>query len=104
MMNEINQTDNDKWQLNRKPSIAEVDKLAKELCTEYDNFGFYRWYCLVINVLGVQRAKDIQSRCSDAVNKGALFSRYASEEAKNKVGIDKYESLKSKYGSRKNLK
>lgn len=100
-MNEINQTANNKWQLNGKPPIVEVDKLAKELCQEYDNYGFYRWYCLVINTLGVERVRQIQARCSDATDKGALFSRYASEEAKKKVGIDKVEHLKSRYGNQK---
>lgn len=97
-MSEVNQTDNDNWQLLRKPPIEQVDELAKELCHEYDNFAFFRWYCLVINILGIERIKEIRSRCSDAKNKGALFSRYASEEAKRKVGLEAYQKLKGRYG------
>ena len=98
-MNEINQIANDNWQLDRKPSITDVDALAKELCAEYDNFAFFRWYCLVINILGLERISTIRARCSDAPNKGHLFSRIASEEAKKKVGIDRYKQLKSQYGT-----
>jgi len=99
-MNEINQIANDNWQMGKKPSITEVDALAKKLCLEYDNFAFFRWYCLVINILGLDRVNEIQSRCSDASHKGPLFSRIASEEAKNKVGLDTYKQLKSRYGTK----
>jgi len=99
-MNEINQIANDKWQMGKKPSITEVDFLAKELCLEYDNLAFFRWYCLVINILGLNRVREIQSRCSDSPKKGLLFSRIASEEAKNKVGLDTYRQLKGRYGTR----
>lgn len=99
-MSEVNQIANDEWQLNRKPPISKVDELAKELCQEYDNFAFFKWYCLVINTLGIDRVNQIRARCSDAKNKGQLFSRYAGEEAKAAIGLERYQKLRSKYGGR----
>jgi hypothetical protein len=100
-MSDTNSTDNDNWQLGKKPTITQVDRLAKELCLEYDNLGFFRWYCRVINVLGVSRVKEIQARFSDTEGKAKLFSQLANEEVESKLGRDKYNELKKKYGWRK---
>jgi hypothetical protein len=99
-MDESNLIGNDNWQLDGKPPIALVDNLAKELCQDYDNFAFFKWYCLVINILGITRIEDIRDRCKDSKHKGQLFSRYAGEEAKQKVGLDRYQKLKGQYGRR----
>lgn len=97
-MKALNRTADDEWQLNKRPPISKVDELAKELCKEYDNFAFFKWYCLVINTLGIDRVNEIRARCDDAKNKGQLFSRYAGEEAKAAIGLERYQKLKSSYG------
>lgn len=88
-------------QLHHKPSFADVELIANELCVEFNNIKFYEWYCLVINILGLERISIIRSRTSDMKDKekaAKLFSARASQEAKQKVGITKYQSLKSQYG------
>lgn len=94
-------TGDDNWKLSHKPTFSEVEDLADILCKDYKNIKFRRWYCLVINILGIQRISDIRAMYSDIENKalaGKLFSVRASQEAKQKVGLAQYQHLKSKYG------
>jgi hypothetical protein len=98
-MNDSNQTANDKWQID-KLTIDTVDEKAKELCQLYNNFAFFKWYCIVVDILGIERIEVIQARCSDAKNPAALFSKLASQEAKKAIGLDKYEKLRAGYGKK----
>lgn len=77
-MEDQSRTDN--YQFASKPTLQEIDDLAHELCNEYSNHGFYRWYCKVINVLGIERVKIIKAMYSDTKQAKHLFSRRASEE------------------------
>lgn len=97
-------TDNDNYQLPQKPSFADVEDQALRLCVEYDNEKFFEWYCLVINILGLRRIAEIQSMYAEIETKelaAKLFSSRASQEAKRKIGIERYQHLKSQYGGRK---
>lgn len=98
-----NPTENDNWQLQNKPTFADVETLALELCKEYSNDKFFEWYCLVVNILGTERISAIRAMYSDHKDKemaAKLFSARASQEAKSRVGISKYQALKSQHGRR----
>lgn len=97
-MNESESTANDNWQLEEKLPISMVDNLANDLCKEYENRKYFRWYCLVINILGFDRIREIQARCKDSKYPAQLFSRIASEEAKAKVGLERYQRLRGRHG------
>lgn len=87
----LDQTENDNWQLGKGIPIAEVDKLANELATEFDNKDFLPWYCGAIYALGIQRITEIRGRVQSAKNKGRLFSHYVNQETKalkNKQRLD----------------
>lgn len=99
-----NVTGDDNYQLPDKPNFGDVEDLALRLCSEYQNEKFFEWYCLVINILGLRRVADIRSMYAELKDKekaAKLFSARASQEAKRKVGIEKYQHLKSEYGGRK---
>ncbi len=81
----MNQSENDGSQLYKKPSISEVDRLAKELIAEYGNPEYFKWYCAAINQLGVQRVNELRGMVSDAKQPGRLFSKRAKEEMRKKV-------------------
>lgn len=81
----MNQSENDGSQLERKPTIIEVDKLANELVAEYGNPLYFKWYCSAINQLGVQRINELRGMVSDAKQPGKLFSKRAKEEMRKKV-------------------
>lgn len=98
-MNDITPTDNSpNSQVEPKPTLIEVDSLANEICTEYSNHDFYRWYCKVINVLGVRRVNEIRSMYRDARQARHLFSKRASEEMKVKLAQQKLINLRNNNG------
>lgn len=101
-MSEANPTDNYNSQFEPKPTLQEIDELAAKLCKEYSNYGFYKWYCRVINVLGVQRVKDIRAMYSDTRQARNLFSRRAKEEMQTKQGKKKLRELKDGHAKEKN--
>jgi len=78
----MNESANDKSELNRRPSIKEVDDLAMELCQEFNNHDFFRWYCSAIWKLGIGRILEIRGRVSDAKMPGHLFTKLMREELK----------------------
>lgn len=90
-------TENDNREL-EKPPIHLVDELANKLCTDYSNHDFYKWYCKIINILGLKRVEEIQAMSSDAKYPGTLFSKRAQQEAINKVGQDRYKEMMRNYG------
>ena len=57
-----------------------VDSLADELCHEYSNTDFRKWYCNIIYELGLPRVNEIRGRCRDAKQPGRLFSKLAKAE------------------------
>ncbi len=86
MIDDLNLTDNSSnSQFEKKPTLQDVDELANTLCIEYANHAFYKWYCKVINVLGIQRVNEIRAMYSDTRQASHLFSRRASEEMKVKL-------------------
>lgn len=86
MIDDSNPTDNyPNSQFEKKASLQDIDELANTLCTEYANHEFYKWYCKVINILGIQRVNEIRAMYSDTRQASHLFSRRASEEMKTKV-------------------
>lgn len=86
MIDDLNLTDNSpNSQLARKQTLQDIDDLATALCIEYANHAFYKWYCKVINVLGIQRVNEIRAMYSDTRQARHLFSRRASEEMKVKL-------------------
>lgn len=78
----MNQSANDNSELNRKPTIKEVDDLAMELCQQFHNHEFFRWYCSAIWKLGITRILEIRGRVSDAKMPGHLFTKLLREELK----------------------
>lgn len=60
-------------------TISEVEKLAQELCNEYGNARFFRWYCGVIYEFGVTTTEDLRARVQDATYPGKLFSKIVKE-------------------------
>lgn len=97
-MSYTNRTGNDNSQLNNGMPFSVVDSLANELCSEYGNAKFYKWYCKVINVLGVERVLALRGMCSDAKQPGQLFSRRANQELKEKQGKQKLDDFRNSYG------
>jgi hypothetical protein len=79
-MNNKSEEETGNQQLERKPSLQEVDDLANELCKQFRNFDFFRWYCKVIYTLGVDRVLILRARVSDSKLPGKLFSEYAKED------------------------
>lgn len=96
-MNDKESTENYNSELERKPTLQEIDELAAELCKEYQNYPFYRWYCRVINVLGIKRVNTIRSMYKDTRQAKHLFSRRASEEMQAKLGQEKLQKIKASY-------
>lgn len=66
---------------NRKAdlTLSEVDNLAQELCKDYNNPGFHKWYCKVIHTLGAKEVRNLRNRASDAKYPARLFSKMARE-------------------------
>jgi hypothetical protein len=68
-----------------KPSIGEVDALANELANRYENHSFRRWYCKVINTLGIQKTRELAERADESKSPGRLFSTLAKEAMQSKA-------------------
>lgn len=101
-MSYTNGTGNDNRQLDSSPSFSVVDSLANELCTEYGNAKFYKWYCKVINTLGIERVLILRGMCVDAKYPGQLFSRRANQEMQAKLSKQKLYDLRKNYGKTSN--
>lgn len=97
-MSYTNQTENDNSQLNKKVPFSLVDSLANELCSEYGNAKFYKWYCKVINTLGVERVLALRGMCSDAKAPGQLFSKRANQEMSQRSAKSKLDEMRNGYG------
>lgn len=74
LINNVNQQ-----QDNKKPSIVEVDRLARELADEYGNQDYIKWYCKVIHKLGISVVQNIRAQVSDAKQPGRVFTKIANE-------------------------
>lgn len=68
-----------------KPSIGEVDALADELASRYENYSFIKWYCKVINTLGIQKTRELAERADESKSPGRLFSTLAKEAMQSKA-------------------
>jgi len=80
-----------------KPSLEKVDMLADELCSEYDNLGFRKWYCKVINDFGIERVVAWQENSRSGSTPAKLFSYYvkqAREEATIEETVNKESQVK----------
>lgn len=60
--------------------MKEVDDLALELCTQFNNHKYFRWYCSVIWKLGADRIQELRARVQDAKLPSRLFTKYVKEE------------------------
>lgn len=60
-------------------SIGEVDTLADELVTLYNNLDFKPWYCRVIYEFGAAQVMEWRNRAADGNYPGRLFSKYVKE-------------------------
>lgn len=59
-----------------------ADELSLELCAEYGNYEYRKWYLKVIYTYGISQIVDWKKRASDGKCPGKLFSTYI-KEAKN---------------------
>jgi len=83
-----------------KPSLIEVDELADKLCSQYNNYGYRKWYCRVIYTLGIHRVEIIAADCRDADEPGRLFTIRANAELKAKLNKEKLQIKKDLYEGR----
>ena len=79
-MDNLNQIGNENQELNRKPSLQEVDDLAYELCNLFSNPKYFRWYCSIIYKLGIDRVFVLKAQVADAKLPGRLFTKYVKED------------------------
>lgn len=63
----------------RRLPIDAVDKLADELVSEYNNAGFRKWYCGVINDFGFSKVNEWQVRSREGKEPSKLFSRFVKD-------------------------
>lgn len=92
----MNQTGNDNQQLNSKYTMQEVDNLARELCTEFNNYPYFRWYCKAIWKLGIPRIQELRGRVQGAKLAGRLFTQYVKEDLKRLEAEEKLRGLHAK--------
>lgn len=71
-----------------KPRLEEVDTLAEELATEYNNHNFLKWYCSLIYDFGIDRVKRWQAKSKSADSPGLVFASYV-KQAKSLVANSK---------------
>ena len=67
-------------------AIAVVDRIADELVKEYNNQGFRRWYCGVIQEFGFTKVNEWQRRSKEGREPGKLFSMYVKDARKYSGG------------------
>lgn len=63
----------------KQPPIGQVDELADKLVADYDNPGYRRWYCGVINKFGIAKVYEWQRRAQEGDNPGKLFTAYVNQ-------------------------
>ena len=63
----------------RPYTITEVERLANELCSEFSNAKFFKWYCGAIYEFGVPSIEQLRARVQDAEEPGKLFSMIVKE-------------------------
>lgn len=97
-MNDTNKIANDDRQLSKKPSELQIDQLAAQLCAEYGNDRFFKWYCKAIHKLGIRRINELRAMCQDAKKPGLLFSKRVNEEMQMKPSESKLDDFRSNYG------
>jgi hypothetical protein len=95
----MNLTGNDNQQSVNKPSMKEVDDLARELCDLFNNHKYFKWYCDKIWKLGLPRIYEIKGRVEGAKLSGRLFTQYINEEIKRS---ELQQKLKGLYGEENN--
>lgn len=104
MIDDSNLTDNySNSQFEKRPTLQDIDELANALCVEYSNHEFYKWYCKVINVLGMQRVNEIRAMYSDTRQARHLFSRRASEEMRIKIARQRMLDERRNHGKAKDF-
>jgi len=78
----MNEIGNENSELNKKPTVQQVDDLAHELCNKFSNHEYFKWYCSAIWKLGERRVRDLQARVSDAKDPARLFTILLKEDLK----------------------
>jgi len=63
----------------KQPPIGQVDEMADKLVTDFDNPGYRRWYCGVINKFGVAKVYEWHRRAQEGNNPGKLFTTYVNQ-------------------------
>lgn len=63
----------------RRLSIDAVDKLADEIVFEYNNSGFRKWYCGVINDFGFSKVNEWRIRSREGKEPSRLFSKFVKD-------------------------
>lgn len=92
----MKQIGNDNQQLDKKYSMEDVDDLAKDLCTEFRNFDYFKWYCKAIWKLGIPRIQELRGRVQGAKLAGRLFTKYVKEDLQRIAGKEKLKDLRAK--------
>ena len=92
----MNETANDNNQSVRKCTMKEVDSLAAELCVQFSNHKYFRWYCSIIWKLGIDRIQELRGRVKDAKLPSRLFTMYANEELKQQQAQQRLRGLHAK--------
>lgn len=78
----MNEIGNENSELNKRPTVQQVDDLAGELCNQFSNHEYFKWYCSAIWKLGENRVRELKGRVSDAKDPARLFTKLLSEDLK----------------------
>lgn len=69
----------DKHTTVKRPPVEQVDSIADELVSEYNNPLYRAWYCGVINKYGASRVYEWHSRAKEGKYPGKLFTTYVNQ-------------------------
>ena len=78
----MNEIGNENSELNRRPTVQQVDDLARQLCNEFSNHEYFKWYCAAVWKLGENRVHELKARVSDAKDPARLFTKLLREDLK----------------------
>lgn len=59
--------------------IELVDREGDRLTEKYKNYGYRRWYRMVIHCLGDAKVHELEKRAEDGTSPAKLFTRLANE-------------------------
>jgi hypothetical protein len=78
----MNKIENANSELNKRPTVQQVDDLAHELCTNLSNHDYFKWYCAAIWKLGEHRVRELSARVRDAKDPARLLTKLIKEDLK----------------------